>query len=200
MTPYVGWCRTPLGRWLVCALLACLLNGWAPQARAAPTLSADIAPGPVSGALADFARQTGLQLVYVSEIAQGRTSGGSRAGTAPALALSELLEGTGLAYTFVNDRTVRIYILAPVAAAPRIPAAQQPPALAQPLDEVIVLASRGGERVRDVPLSLLVWSADAIASAGAKGLEQLAAMTPSVEYDFNTAVGAGISTNLSIRV
>ena len=199
MTPYVGWCRTPLGRWLVCALLACLLNGWAPQARAAPTLSADIAPGPVSGALADFARQTGLQLVYVSEIAQGRTSGGSRAGTAPALALSELLEGTGLAYTFVNDRTVRIYILAPVAAAPRIPAAQQPPALAQPLDEVIVLASRGGERVRDVPLSLLVWSADAIASAGAKGLEQLAAMTPSVEYDFNTAVGAGISTNLSIR-
>jgi iron complex outermembrane receptor protein len=199
MTTRVGWCRTRLSRWLVCGLLTCLLTGWAGEARSAPTLSADIAPGPVAGALADFARQTGLQLVYVSEIAQGRTSGGSHAGTAPALALNELLEGTGLAYTFVNDRTVRIYILVPVAAAPRIPAAQQPPALAQPLDEVVVLASRGGERVRDVPLSLLVWSADAIASAGAKGLEQLAAMTPSVEYDFDTAIGPGIATNLSIR-
>ena len=192
MTPRVA-------RWLVCCLLGCLLGAHAHEAHSAPSLSSDIAPGPVAGALAEFARQTGLQLVYVSEIAQGRTSGGTRAGTAPAQALTDLLAGTGLVYTFVNDRTVRIYGRVAAAEAPRTPPAEQPPALAQPLEELVVLASRGEERVGDVPVSLAVWSSDAIASAGAKSLEQVAALTPSVEYDFDSAVGAGISTNLAIR-
>ena len=199
MTPRVGRWQTPLGRWLVCCLLGCLLSGRGGEARSAPPLAADIAPGPVAGALADFARQTGLQLVYISEIAQGRTSSGTRAGTSPAQALIELLTGTGLGYTFVNDRTVRIYVLVATAETPRTHAVERPAAIAQPLEEVVVLASRGEERVSDVPVSLVVWSSEAMALAGAKSLEQVAALTPSVEYDFDTAVGAGISTNLSIR-
>jgi outer membrane receptor protein involved in Fe transport len=161
-------------------------------------LSADIPAGPLSGALAEFARQTGLQLVYVSDVAKGRTSREVRAGTLPAQALTELLAGTGLSYTFVNDRTVRIYVLDTLPEAPRKLAAEQAATL-PPLEEVVVLASRGGEQVRDVPISLEVWSADAMDRAGAKSLDQVAALTPSMEYDFDTAVGAGISTNLSIR-
>jgi iron complex outermembrane receptor protein len=197
-TVRVGPGRTRLGRWLVCCLLGCLLGGWAGHARGGSSLSADIPAGPLSGALAQFARQTGLQLVYVSDVAKGRMSSEVRAGTLPAQALTALLAGTGLGYTFVNDRTVRIYVLETAPEAPRKLAAEQAATL-PPLDELVVLASRGLEQVRDVPISLVVWSSDAMDMAGAKSLDQVAALTPSMEYDYDTAVGAGISTNLSIR-
>jgi hypothetical protein len=113
----VGRYHTPLGRWLACCLLGLL--GGCGNARAHPSLSADIPAGPVAAALANFARQTGLQLVYVSEIAKGRTSPGARVGTSPAQALTQLLAGTGLGYTFVNDRTVLIYVLVAFPETPR---------------------------------------------------------------------------------
>ena len=91
----IGGYRTPLGRLLVCGLLGIFLAGWDGSARAEP-LSADIPAGPVAAALANFARQTGLQLVYVSDIAKGRMSHGARAGTSAAQALTQLLAGTDL--------------------------------------------------------------------------------------------------------
>jgi len=196
----VGGYRTPLGRLLVCGLLGILLACWERNARADPALSADIPAGPVAGALANFTRQTGLQLVYVSDIAKGRTSRGARVGTSPTQALTQLLAGTGLGYTFVNDRTVRIYVLAVAPETPRTLEKERAPRTEEPVEEVVVLASRGEEPVREVPISLAVWSSDAIAMTGAKNLQQVAAMTPAVEYDFDTAVGAGISTNLSIAL
>jgi iron complex outermembrane recepter protein len=189
------------------ALLACLLAFWAGAARPETALSVDIAAGPVADALTEFARQTGLQLVYVSEIAAGRTSGGARAGASPSDALTQLLAGTGLAFAFVNERTVRIYLAAtaeppPPTAVPVAPHARTdqkeilPPAL---IDEVVVLGARGQERVSDAPMSIAVWTADAMAMSGAKSLEGIAALTPGVNYDVDTSVGAGISTSLSIR-
>ena len=195
----VGGYRTPLRRLLVCGLLGILLAGGYGRARADAALPADIPAGPVAGVLANFAHQTGLQLVYVSEIAKGRTSHGARAGTSPAQALSQLLAGTGLGYKFVNERTVQIYVLAAAPQTPRTLEEERAPRPEVPIEEVVVLASRGEEPVREVPVSLVVWSSDAMAMTGAKNLQQLAAITPSVEYDFDTAVGAGISTNLAIR-
>ena len=194
----IGGYRTPLGRLLVCGLLGIFLAGWDGSARAEP-LSADIPAGPVAAALANFARQTGLQLVYVSDIAKGRMSHGARAGTSAAQALTQLLAGTDLAFTFVNDRTVRIYIITVAPETPSTHSEERAPRPEVPVEEVVVLASRGEEPVREVPISLVVWSSDSMAMTGAKNLQQVAAMTPSVEYDFDTAVGAGISTNLSIR-
>jgi len=140
-----------------------------------------------------------VQVVYVSEIASGRESKGARAGTSPAQALAQLLAGTGLGYTFVNTRTVRIYALSKTPETSR-PSGEDrgasPPAA---LEEVVVLASRGQEPVRDVPISLVVWSRDAMDMAGTRDIQAVATLTPGVEYDFDTAVGAGISTNLSIR-
>ena len=81
-------------------------------------MSADIPPQPLAGALAEFARQTGLQLVYVSQLAKARASKGARAGLAPAEALPALLEGTGLGFEFLNERTVRIFESTTAAAAP----------------------------------------------------------------------------------
>ena len=55
--------------------------GWRVPADA--VLSADIPPQPVASALAEFAHQTGLQFIYVSQLAQARASKGARAGLAP---------------------------------------------------------------------------------------------------------------------
>ncbi len=62
----------------------------------------------------------GLQVIYVSRLARARTSKGARAGLTPAEALPVLLEGTGLSFEFLNERTVRIFEppSAPLAAPP----------------------------------------------------------------------------------
>ena len=78
-------------------------------AEASEKLSHDIAAQPLTQALSEFATQTGLQVVYVSGIAATRTSKRAPRGLPAADALKRLLEGTGLRFEFLNDRTVRIF-------------------------------------------------------------------------------------------
>jgi len=67
-----------------------------------------IAAQPLAQALNLFATQTGLQVIYVSEITQGIISHSVPAGLSAQTALSELLKGSGLQFEFINARTVRI--------------------------------------------------------------------------------------------
>ena len=76
---------------------------------------------PLAQALDAFARQTGLQLVYVSHAVQGIISKGAPAGLTPRETLNRLLEGTGVTFEFLNERTVRIYPLAPSGNTPKKP-------------------------------------------------------------------------------
>ncbi|MCY4256264.1 MAG: TonB-dependent receptor [Gammaproteobacteria bacterium] len=59
-------------------------------------------------ALMDFSEQTGMQLAYMAGQAEGKISKGTRGQDEPEAALSDILEGTRLAYQFVNQRTVAI--------------------------------------------------------------------------------------------
>jgi iron complex outermembrane receptor protein len=194
-------------RLLLCGLLGALWGAWSHTGRADAALSANIRPQSVVEALADFARQTGLQIVYVSQIAKQRKSRGASAGLPPSEALTVLLEGTGLTYEFINTRTVRIYAVgvvdAPAGSSMRSPPARPPEHWVAPapdlLEEVSVIGYRRDERLSNVPASIAVWTPEAIELSGAKNLEAIAALTPGVEYDFDTAVGPGISTNLAIR-
>ncbi len=79
------------------------------HAEASEELSRDIAAQPLAQALSEFAAQTGLQLIYVSEIAATQVSKGAPRGLPAADALQRLLAGTGLRFEFLNDRTVRIF-------------------------------------------------------------------------------------------
>jgi outer membrane receptor protein involved in Fe transport len=120
------------------------------RAEASEELSRDIAAQPLAQALSEFAAQTGLQLVYVSEIAAAQTSKGAPRGLAPAEALQRLLADTGLRFEFLNERTVRIFAGSSCAlpsgcAGPSMGAAtlaaQRPsglPSPNDPLEEVIV--------------------------------------------------------------
>jgi iron complex outermembrane recepter protein len=99
--------------------------------------SGEIDAQPIARALTIFARQTGLQLVYVSTVVRDEISHAVPAGLSPEDALRTLLEGTGLRFEFLTAHSVRI-----------LPAASGPPARgsatpeAPELEEVVVTGSR----------------------------------------------------------
>jgi len=71
-------------------------------------LSRALPPQPLEDALDTFAKLTGLQVVYRANLAVGIQSQGSEGGLPAQDALGELLRGTGLTFSFVNDHTVAI--------------------------------------------------------------------------------------------
>jgi outer membrane receptor protein involved in Fe transport len=151
-------------------------------------LTADIPPQPLAAALSAYTAQTGLKLVYVSDIARGKSSKGAPAGLAPEAALARLLDGTGLQFEFLNERSVRIF-----AAATPLPA---PPRM---LEEVQVSATKREESLAKVPMSVSVFTSEDLQAAGIRGIEGIAARTPGIEYDFSSQFGSGTLTNLAIR-
>jgi hypothetical protein len=182
------------------ALLGMILGLWTGIANAEPVLSKAIAPQPLPAALADFARQTGLQLIYLSQIAAGVTSKGANAGIPVSAALKQLLEGSGLTFQFLNARTVRIYVPLASAATTQSPAADSSTKRvpirrelgSDTLDEILVMGTRRDEHVTDVediqiiPASVSVVRGDLLETQKLEQLSDYAAYIPGV-----TAVGGG---------
>src|SRR5207302_11264997 len=177
--------------------------------RAAPPptiLAEDIGAQPLAQALRVFARQTHLQIIYVSPLVAGRDSSGAHAGLSITDALRQLLDGTGLRFEFLNARTIRLVSAALPATGPADHAARTasgatrrgaaPP---RSLDEVIVTANRTEELASRVPISVTAWTQQMLVDAGVKNLADLAAVTPSLEYDFYPDLGPGTKTNIAVR-
>jgi outer membrane receptor protein involved in Fe transport len=186
----------------ICLVIArlCVLAAHADQPTLSqPVLRANIPRQDLATALATLARQTGLQLVYVSDVVGARKSQPARAGWPAARALARMLAGTGLRYEFLNARTVRIYAPAPADDSNAALADTRQIAAAATLDQVVVTATRRAQDVDRLPANVVLWSAEAMAASGAKGLPDLGALTPGVEFDFFSTVGSGIYTNMAIR-
>ena len=168
-------------------------------------LSADIGPRPVAEALAAFGRQTGLQLIYVSTIAETQQSKGARARLTASEALTQLLDGTGLAFEFLNARTVRIFA-APVVVPTLTAASSATPHSERRgssnvlgLEEVVITATRGQQPLIRVPMDIKVWTEEALEVSGIQGMAQLGALTPDVGFAFSPGLGADAYTHLDIR-
>ena len=71
-------------------------------------LTADIPAQPLAQALEAFARQTGLQLVYVSGVVRDQRSHAVPAGLGANEALTRMLQGTGLKFEYLTPRSIRI--------------------------------------------------------------------------------------------
>ena len=88
------------------AMLPCL---WAQAAESAGgTTRFDIPRQGLDGALADYARQSGRQLLYAPDLAQGRMAHAVRGEKTALQALDELLADTGLAYDTNASGTILI--------------------------------------------------------------------------------------------
>ena len=162
-------------------------------------LSAGIDAQPLAEALAAFAQQSGLQLVYVSALAEHRRSRPVAAGLSPTAALTQLLAGTGLRFEFLSDRTVRILADASDATPMRERPDKESPGAKSALEEVLVTAEKREESLSVVPISANVLSSVEMDAAGIKGISGIAAVTPGVQYDYETQFGPGILTRLGIR-
>ncbi|MET0498647.1 MAG: TonB-dependent receptor [Steroidobacteraceae bacterium] len=77
-------------------------------AQALPRVNDPIPAQPVAAALTTFSRQTGLQIIYMSRIADGVRSTAIPGGLPSDEALRRLLDTTGLQFEFLNERTVTI--------------------------------------------------------------------------------------------
>lgn len=76
--------------------------------QALPQLSDPIPAQPVASALTAFSRQTGLQIVYRSRVADRLNSSAVPGGLSSEEALRRLLKETGLDFQFIDARTVTI--------------------------------------------------------------------------------------------
>jgi len=172
--------------------------------RAVPAIDAE----PLPQALATFASLTHLQLVYVSQLALGKTSHAVPPGQSAIVSLGQLLQGTGLEFTLLNDRTLKLY------EQPRLVRALAPTPLPQPtvssehpvgavpddpISEVVVTATKRTQMLSSVPMSITVLTPDQLDSSGMQGISGIAAVTTGIEYDSSSQYGPGILTNIAIR-
>ena len=202
VTHSVGLKAPRASAWL---LIALCMRGTVSWAETPQTPRLDIAPQALPSALAAFAEQTGLQVLYVSTIVEGKNSKGAHREGPPADVLAQLLEGTGLRFTFLNERTVQILPPAPKPERPSHSPAHSANSAATPadpvntLEEVVVTASRRDEKQNEVPMSIMTWTAAMLVESGVKSLGDLATRTPGVEFDFYPDLGPGTLTNIAIR-
>lgn len=135
----------------------------APDGGNAAAAAFDIPPQPLSQALVQFSRITGVQLFFNANLVRGISSPGARGAFSRTEALRRLLSGSGLVYQFTNASTVTIA---------RASTGEAAPDGALMLDPIDVVASRGSsgfqgtpDRVYETPGSVSVVTQEAIRSA-----------------------------------
>ena len=95
-------------------------------------------------------------------------------------ALARLLQGTGLRFEHLTARSIRIYagVIAPPLATPRVLAAKE-------REEVIVTATRGAEKLQDVPNTVQVVAGAKLKRLNITTTNDLLKYTPNVTYSGN---------------
>lgn len=157
-------------------------------------------------ALEAFARDRSLQLIYVTAEVDAVRSAGAVGNLSAADALTQLLQGTGLTYRFLDDSTVTVQAgpkMQPTALnAAEAPVAQpsaSAAAVAEPsgaekssgyLEEVVVTAEKKSERLQDVPLPVTSVRSESLAERNQFRLQDYSAQVPGLSLTSNDGAGA----------
>jgi len=88
--------------------LSLLLLGGVAVAEKSPKLRLKIAAGSAPIALSEFIHQTGMQVLFEFDAVRNHSTRAVSGQFAAAEALAAMLEGSGLVYEFVNDRTFTV--------------------------------------------------------------------------------------------
>lgn len=187
---------------------------------------AGIEAQPLAGALKEFAARTGLQVVYGSELARGMISNGAPGGLPVDETLRALLQGTGLEFEFVAERTVAIREKREKQTAQglgngTVRLAQAVPASAQSanrqsgaanpvvdsrigqLEEIVVTAQKRSQNIQNVPMSITAITAGDIDRRGAVSAEDYLRGVPGVNQSVSqvsqSIVIRGIETSTSAQ-
>lgn len=142
-----------------------------------------IASQPLSSALRALAEQTGIQVVFFTEVTEGRQ--------APALtgryslqdAIGRLLEGSGLDYRFLDDEgSITIH-------APQAEPSAGVTSRYTGIEEVIVTGQKREERIQDVPIAISAFSMDALDAQKIEGGFDLLKSVPNVTFSKTNFTG-----------
>ncbi|HTO42098.1 MAG TPA: TonB-dependent receptor, partial [Rhizomicrobium sp.] len=146
------------------------------------SLVSPIAPMPLNRALEVFAKQTGLQVVYVSTTASGITTLGAPAGLTREQTLRALLTGTGLKSQFIDSNTVTISRPSAAATEPLQQFAQTSPA-PRAVETVTVTSSKlGGADVQSIPIAITALSQEQLTSTQTAGGPDLIKQVPNMTF------------------
>ena len=181
-------------------LRACLLAalGWLHTALAASpaVLTSAIPPQSLESALEQFGQRTGVGVAWPPDVeVNSMHTNGARAGLAPKEALRELLRGTGLTFTFVGERTVTIH--RQPESEPQTETPSDGPALET--EEVVVQGTRWERQLTRQPVAVRLLDPQTLEDLGIKGLPDVGALIPGVDFGFFSSVGAGVYTDIIIR-
>src|SRR5450755_289672 len=144
-----------------------------------PALSADIPAQPLVQALEAFARQTGLQLLYVSDVLRDQSSRAVPAGLGANEALARMLESTGLKFEYLTPRSIRLLSAAPALTI------MKDTSTGDELQDVTVTANRREEKLQDVPITVQVLSGEQLRELTLNTFEDVIRYTPNVTYSGN---------------
>jgi len=147
-----------------------------------------IAPMPLNAALDRFAKDTGLQLLYVSTLADGVRTTGAPAGLTPKATLDALLEGTGLQSKFINTATVTI------TKAPQVESLQLAQAAPRTSVETVTVTSSklGGADVQSVPIAITAMSQEQLTATQTAGGPDLVKQVPNLTFTKTNFTGYSI--------
>jgi iron complex outermembrane receptor protein len=158
---------------LACCIAIALcsgVSGLVAAAPQAPAASTAIPSMPLKQALTEFAQREHLQLVYVSQIAEGVRTHGAPPGLSREATLQSLLRGTGLQFRFLNSDTVTIYAgdgPAPTNTQPQSQSrSDQPEPLPKQLEKITVTGSRLPAATTEGPQEVQIYSNADIVRSG----------------------------------
>ncbi len=160
---------------------AVLAGGTAALAESAqPAASTAAIPAqPLAAALAALARQTGLQLIYLSGVVRKLKSHAVPAGLGADAALVAMLEGTGLRFQHLTATSVRILAGAPLTVM------RAPAPAGEEQYEVTITANRREENFQDVPAAIQTMTGSQMSQLGVSTFDDLLQYTPNVTYSGN---------------
>lgn len=93
---------------MACALAFTIVAEAAETDSGSPRYHLKIEPQPLGTALQEFAKQSGLQIIFFSRAVEGREAPALDGNFGLAAALERLLAGSGLTYAVIDDRAVEI--------------------------------------------------------------------------------------------
>lgn len=173
------------------------LTGSGAHAQGNTQTTFDIPAGPLSRALAAFGRQSGTQVAYEAAIASGKTSPGIRGVASREAALTRVLQGSGLSYSFTDPANV--LITQPSAATNGYVAPDNTtvldPIIIQgqaenawgPVDGIIAQRTATGAKtdtpIVEIPQSVSVVTADQVKMTGAQSVSEALRYTPGVDSE-----------------
>jgi iron complex outermembrane recepter protein len=200
------WAGALLALWGAAALIAAPAQAQtdvsAEAVSQAATVSFDIPAQDLGEALADFARQSGQEMLYAPSTVAGKTSTAINGRLSRPEAMGQLLEGTGLLFEIHESGSMIIGDEAGIAAyrermltSDASAAVQATPPTATPapiadidsarragVEEIIVTGQKKAERLQDVPIAISAFSMETLDAQKIEGGFDLLKAVPNVTF------------------